>query len=220
MGESKAIQIKNESSDFDVILKILNGEKDLYELLMRRNNQRLYRVIRSYITVEDDILDVMQNSYLKAYENLHKFRKEASFSTWLIRIGINEALGRLNREQKHLKNTFGLDTIKIISISDKIKSNPEKIMIENETKELLERAISELAPNYKIPYILKEIEGLSIEDIADSIGITESNVKVRIHRAKSQLKESLFSYTNSMEVFEFGASKCDCLVSNIMGQIV
>lgn len=220
MAESNTINIKNDSSDFDVIQKIINGEKDLYELLMRRNNQRLYRVIRGYITIEDDILDVMQNSYLKAYENLHKFRKEASFNTWLIRIGINEALARLNKEQKHLKDSFGPETIKIISISEKVKSNPENIMIENETKELLERAILELAPNYKIPYILKEIEGLSIEEIADSIGISESNVKVRIHRAKSQLKDSLFSYTNSMEVFEFGSSKCDCLVSSIMGRIV
>lgn len=216
MGEKKMSGMHHEASDFEVIQKIINGEKNLYELLMRRNNQRLYRVVRGYFSVEDDILDVMQNTYLKAYENLHNFRQEASYNTWLIRIGINESLARLNLEKKQFKDKFGTDSNKIISITDYNKPNPENAMILNETKDLLERAIDELDIKYRIPYILKEIEGLSVTEIADSTGITESNVKVRIHRAKIKLKESLFSYTKSMEVFEFGSSKCDCLVERIM----
>ena len=81
-------------SDFDIIYRILQGEKALYELLLRRNNQKLYRIVRAYLQDGNEVEDVMQNTYLKAYEKLHQFRQNSSFSTWLIRIGINEALAK------------------------------------------------------------------------------------------------------------------------------
>lgn len=213
---------KHSIKESEIIQRILCGEKELYEILVRRNNQKLYRVIRSYIKDEAEIEDLMQNSYLKAFTKLYQFRLESSFSTWLIRIGINESLARLKEKGKliHLnEHSNKLRSNSILEIPDNKQLNPQDKMIRNEAKQLLENAIDRLDINYKSVYILKEVEGLSLKEISIALDITVANVKVRLHRSKEMLKENLFQITNDKNIFEFGFSRCDRITENVMKHI-
>lgn len=206
----------------EITKRILGGEKELYEILVRRNNQKLYRVIRSYLKDQAEIEDVMQNTYIKGYVKLSQFRSESSFSTWLIRIGINEALARLKDKGKlfrfmELSNDSGDRTI--LEIPDSKQLNPQEKMIRKEAKELLEDAIDRLDLKYRTVYILKEVEEMSIAEIAVALDLTVSNVKVRLHRAKAMLKERLYELTINNEVFEFGFGRCDRITENVMNAI-
>lgn len=206
----------------EIIKRILGGEKELYEILVRRNNQKLYRVIRTYLTEETEIEDVMQNSYIKAYTKLHQFRLESSFSTWLIRIGINESLACL-KENKHISplkepaNNINQNTL--LEILDNKQINPQDIMIRNEAKILLENAIDHLDIKYKAVYILKEIEEMSLKEIASALDLSVANVKVRLHRSKVMLKEKLYEISIDKNIFEFGFNRCDRITANVMDQI-
>lgn len=214
---------KHKISESDIIKRILLGEKELYEILLRRNNQKLYRVIRSYIKSEAEIEDIMQNTYLKAFEKLYQFKHTSTYSTWLIRIGINEVLARLNEKNKVINLNFqaiNTETPTILEMPDTNQLNPEKKIIRQETKQLLENSIDALEVKYRTIYMLREIEEMSIKEISDCTGISIANVKVRLHRAKKMLKEKLYEYmTNVDELFEFGFSKCDKITDLVM-QIV
>jgi RNA polymerase sigma-70 factor (ECF subfamily) len=219
----EAININNfnhhKINETEVIKRILGGEKELYEILVRRNNQKLYRIIRSYMNDDAEIEDIMQDTYLKAFTKLYQFKLESTFSTWLIRIGINESLVRikekgkryhLNEQSGHLKNNT------LLEIPDGKQLNPQDKMIRNEAKQLLENAIDSLDIKYKTVYIMKEVEGMSLKEISTVLDLTVANVKVRLHRSKEKLKEKLYEVANDKSIFEFGFSKCDKITENVM----
>ncbi|PKV63287.1 RNA polymerase sigma factor [Pontibacter ramchanderi] len=208
-------------SDSAVVERILGGEVSLYELLMRRHNQKLYRVVRSYLKQEQEVEDVMQETYLQAFEKLSQFRNEALFSTWLIRIGINKALSRL-REQKRLSGgSLLMDQPERLSVllQNMSAPNPEQATIRQEVKQLLESAIDSIPEKYRIVYMLREMEDMSMHDIAQCLELSESNVKVRLHRAKSMLKESLLKLSVGEDVFEFGNKRCDAVVRQVLNAL-
>ncbi|MGV6829167.1 MAG: RNA polymerase sigma factor [Flavobacteriales bacterium] len=206
----------------EVIKRILSGEKELYEILVRRNNQKLYRIIRSYIKDDAEIEDIMQDSYVKAFTKLYQFKLESSFSTWLIRIGINESLARLKEKGKlyHLnEQSDNLRSNTILEIPDNRQLNPQDKMVRNETKQILENAIDSLDIKYKTVYVMKEVEEMSLKEIAIALDITKANVKVRLHRSKVMLKEKLYEVANDKNIFEFGFSRCDRITENVMKRI-
>lgn len=203
----------------EIISRILQGEKELYEILIRRNNQKLFRVIRSYIRDTDETQDIMQDTYLRAYEKLFQFREASNFSTWLVRIGINEALAHLRKKGKVFSLNTRTETFNgksFLEVPDSSQMNPEKKIIRNEAKMLLENAIDNLDAKYRAVYILMEVEEMSTKQIAECLNISVSNVKVRHHRAKKMLKESLYQLTLNNSVFEFGNSRCDHLTERVM----
>lgn len=202
--------------DAEVIKRIIGGEKELFEILIRRNNQKLFRIVRMYFKNEAEVEDVMQNSYLKAYTKLYQFKLEASFSTWLIRIGINEALQRIKENKKQFKESLEQ---KVIDIQDVKEANPQDEMIEREMKYLLEKAIDKLELIYKNVYVLKEVEGMTSKEVAEALDISVANVKIRLHRAKGMLKENLYQLSNDKSIFEFGFSKCDRLTERVMNSL-
>lgn len=205
-----------------VIKRILAGEKELYEILVRRNNQKLYRIIRSYINDDAEIEDIMQDSYVKAFTKLYQFKLESTFSTWLIRIGINESLARIKEKGKLYQLNEPSDNLRsnsILEIPDSKQLNPQDKMIQNEAKQLLERTVDSLDVKYKTVYIMKEVEEMSLKEISVALDITVANVKVRLHRAKEMLKEKLYEITNDKKIFEFGFSRCDRITENVMKQI-
>ncbi|MGW9686071.1 RNA polymerase sigma factor [Flagellimonas sp. 2504JD1-5] len=222
------IQISNfkyhKLQESEIIKRILAGERELYEILLRRNNQKLFRVVRSYIKDESEVEDIMQNTYLKAFEKLYQFKHSSAYGTWLIRIGINEVLARLKEKDRvvHLyQRPSEAKQNTILEIPDQNQLNPEKRIIRNEAKQLLENAIDALDTKYKTVYILKEIEEMSINDISDCLNITKSNVKVRLHRAKNTLKEKLYELTtNKEDVFGFGFSRCDNITDKVMAVVL
>ncbi len=206
--------------DTDIIRHVLSGETDYFELLMRRYNQRLFRVIRTYVSDRAAIEDIMQEAYIKAYTKLDQFRGEASFSTWLIRIGINEALRHLRKKRPNVDSIDDeLTSARIISIKDNDEIGPENRTIMNENRHILEEAIDQLPEKYKIVFMMREIEGMSHAEVAEALELSESNAKVRLHRAKSMLRTQLYRVTEGGEVFTFGNEHCDRLVERVMERI-
>ncbi len=218
------VSIFNSSKlpDEVVVERVLAGEKALYEILLRRYNQTLFRVIRTYLNDEHEVQDAMQETYVIAYQKLFQFQGKSKFSTWLIRIGINEALGRIR--EKHRSQIVRISDEgelyhKVIQLPDSKTMNPEQKIINHDLKQVVEKAIDELPEKYRLIYILREIEGLDNPEIANCLGISESNVKVRFHRAKKMLKEVLFKFSVDATIFEFGNSKCDRIVDIVMKRI-
>ena len=219
----KTLRIQDQNSykfsDKDIVERILLGEKALYEILVRRNNQKLYRILRGYLKNEMDVKDAMQETYMKAFEKLFQFNHEAEFSTWLIRIAINEALARLKAFKKsfklidHSESVSNLDSSQANIIQE---LNPERKMIQKETVAFLEKAIDELKPKYRAPFVMQEAEGMSVKEISECLGISVSNVKVRLHRARTMIKDHLFELSTDQEILEFGFSKCDVITEKVM----
>lgn len=212
----------NKLPDNTVIARILSGEKELFEILLRRYNQILYRAVRGYIKKEDEIDDVMQDTYLKAYSKLQQYRGTAAFSTWLIRIGINEALLHIRNTKKgqlHLMSNNTDHSEKIIQLPATNQMNPEMQAMQKENRQLIEHAIDQLPEKYRVIYLLKEVEGMENSAIAECLGISDSNIKVRLHRAKNLMKNALYQLSSDTVIFEFGNSRCDKLVDYIMKNI-
>lgn len=201
-----------------VINRILDGEKELFEILMRRYNQTLYRAVRSYLRSEKEIEDTMQDTYLKAFWKLRQFKNNAAFSTWLVRIGINEALQRI-RKRSNRQSIKSLNHENDLPQPERQQMDPEKKTIQNETRLLLEKAVDQLPEKYRIVYVLREIEGMDNKTIAECLELSESNVKVRFHRSKKKLKEMLYEFSGDVELFEFGNEHCDRLVNKVMEKI-
>ena len=219
----EAVNIKdfknNKIKEATIIKRILGGEKELYEILVRRNNQILYRIIRSYIKDEAEVEDIMQDSYVKAFTKLYQFKLNSAFSTWLIRIGINESLARLKEKSRliHLnEQSQNLKSNKVLEIPDNKQLNPQDKMMQGEAKQLLENAIDSLDLKYRAVYMMREVEKMSLKEVSFALNLTVANVKVRLHRSKEMLKHKLYEATNDKRIFEFGFSRCDNISENVM----
>ena len=202
-------------SDEEIIAEVKSGNIEAYSEIVRRYNQRLYRIAVSYGVMDDDAEEVIQLAYISAYEKLSQFRGEAKFSTWLIKILINECL-MLKRQQKRVVK---LDEIKDVTFNTESHQNPEEKYMNIERKEILEEAVKRLPEKYRTVFIFKEIEGMSIEEISDSLGISKVNVKVRLHRAKSMLKEEIKGIIHFSRLFTFGNERCENITDNVMDYI-
>lgn len=206
--------------DQEVVERVRSGEKGLYEILMRRYNQTLYRAVRSYLRDRDDVQDAMQEAYVKAYMKLDQFKGDSAFSTWLVRIGINEALQVLRKQRTmHIYTDPGQRAEGLTQLPDTGQMNPEQRTIRDEHRRLLEQAVDRLPDDYRAVYMLREVEEMSVAEVSQVLGITESNVKVRLHRAKIMVKDALLSAHQAGAAFEFGNAHCDALVAAVMARI-
>jgi RNA polymerase sigma-70 factor (ECF subfamily) len=203
-------------SDEEIIRSVLAGEKALYEVLMRRHNQKLYRAVRSILKDEDEVESVMQQAYVSAYFKLDQFRGASSFSTWLVRIAIHEAFARLRRSLRLVK-TDGQDLARLPS-KDK---NPEELASDRELGRLLEEAIDGLPQMYRTVFVMREIEGLGTIETAECLGLSPENVKVRLHRARSRLRYALNDRvgTEIEAAFRFQAPRCDRIAAVVLEAI-
>lgn len=204
-----------EITDTYVIDQVLGGNIAIYEVLIRRYNTKLYRVAKGILKDEDDIEDAMQNTYIKAYEKLSQFKNEAQFPTWLTRILINEALASQKRSRKHLPLDIKHFEIQEQEYHSDIEDE-EKLEMRQNAKKLLEAAIANLPGKYRSIFMLREIEQLSVNNTAELLNISVENVKVRLHRAKTMLKNSLKSSMQELNLFEFLAPRCNKLTEKVM----
>lgn len=208
----------SEVSDSEIINRIRSGETHLFEVIMRRYNQRLYRIQRSYISDEEIIKDTLQQTYINASENLDSFRGEAQFSTWLTRISINVALKHINKRKRYSKLQI-LHEKNLKKENHTLEPSPEEAAIQSDYKELLEDVIDALPAKYRSVYIMREIEDMNTKETADCLNITESNVKVRLHRSKHLIHEALNQKLSEAEIFDFMGKRCDMLVYQVVMQI-
>lgn len=206
-------------SDHEIITRILNGEKNLYALIVRRYNQRLYRVAMSIINDDAEVEDVMQVTYINAYENLGKFAFKASFSTWLTRILINESLLRLKKRGKSINMNDDIMDKEIYQQHKIEVQTPVARMLNSELKVALEEAIAQLPEKYRTVFIMREIEDMNVAETQACLDISEANVKVRLNRAKALLKESLSAFYKKEDILHFHLTRCDKMVEQVMSKI-
>ncbi|MGZ3920887.1 MAG: RNA polymerase sigma factor, partial [Bacteroidia bacterium] len=196
-----------ELKDNVIIEEILSGNKEKYALIMRKYNQRLYRICKGYLKDEAEIEDVMQETYIKAFQNLVKFENRSKFSSWLTRILINECLQRLRKMKRETLLDNSEEQMKTMNLTD--KKSPETESLNKELKGLLEINIAQLPEKYRAVFIMREVEKMSIDETAESLEISDSNVKVRLNRAKEMLRAALMNTYPIGEVFEFNLVRCD-----------
>src|SRR5215467_14078914 len=181
-------------SDEEVVSRVLAGESALYELLMRRHNQRLYRVARAILRDDAEAEDVMQDAYVRAYQNLGTFEGRAKFSTWLTRIAVHEALARCQKRSRFQSlddsNSQYGDVMNAATSSDR---SPEQKSYDQELSVVLEKAVLSLPDDYRMVFVLRDVEGMSTEETAQSLNLTQENVKVRLHRAHAKLRKELYA---------------------------
>jgi RNA polymerase sigma-70 factor, ECF subfamily len=209
-------------SDEEVIARVQAGDVAQYEILMRRYNQRLFRVARTILRDENEAEDVMQDTYVRAYASLHQFAGKAQFSTWLTKIAIYEALSRLRRRK-------GLQAVPAhqdqeSQIEDSIKSSdpdPEQQALRREATSFLEQAVDALSEKYRCVFVLRDIEGMSTGETATCLNLTEETVKIRLLRARQMLRDELYTRagaTNS-QAFQFMGMRCDRVVHRVFDQL-
>lgn len=202
-------------SDEEVVARVLRGETEMFEVIMRRHNQRLYRVARSILRNDSRAEDVVQESYVRAYEHLAQFAGRAKFSTWLTRITVNEALARFRRdgryEQSESTSEEKGDRMDAFASS---MLNPEQQASKSEICGLLERSIDALPDSYRAVVMMRDVEEMSTIETAHALDITEENVKTRLHRARRLLRGEFYAHVKAgrKEVFAFQGDRCDRLV--------
>ena len=209
-------------TDDEIVRRVLEGDLPLYELLMRRHNQRVYRAIRSILRDDSECEDVMQEAYVRAYEHLHQFEGRAQFSTWLTRIAVNEALRRLAARGRMdpLDMPFdGEDDPMLLTVTD--ARTPELHASRAEAAALLEQAILALPQAYRAVLMLRDVEEMSTAETAEALSLTESNVKVRLHRAHDLLREELYARAGATapQAFGFHAVRCDRVVGAVLERL-
>ena len=203
-----------------IISRILLGKREYYEILVRRYNSLFYKTARGILSKEEDIEDVMQEAYIRGFEKLHQFRKEARFSTWLGRILINCALQHLNKmNKKHYVSIDALKNEDLESLKDETSITDNTQDVSENLKKALESAISHLPSKYRVVFILREIELISVADTAAMLDISEDNVKIRLHRAKNLLKDMLKTQASALDIFALHASRCALIAERVMSYI-
>ena len=203
-------------SDDEVVARVCRGEVRLFEVLMRRHNQRLFRAARAILGDDAEAEDVMQDAYVRAYSHLRQFEGRAAFATWLARIAVNEALARRRRRTRFV----GLDGEAALVAGP--GRTPEEGAADRELAALLEGAIDALPASYRVVFVLRELEGLDTRETAESLGIPEATVKTRLHRARTLLRERLQVEVRSEAAgaaFAFAGARCDRMVAAVLGRI-
>ncbi|HZS54113.1 MAG TPA: RNA polymerase sigma factor [Bryobacteraceae bacterium] len=211
-----------QASDEEVVARVLSGDTALYEVLMRRYNQRLFRIARTILRDDDEAEDVMQDTYVRAYAALHQFAGRSLFSTWLVKIAIYEASSRL-RKQRRLQH-FPVNPQWEGQSMESVKSSepdPEQQTLNSEAVSLLERAVEALPELYRCVFILREIENMSTAETAACLELTEETVKVRLLRARQILRNDLYARAGatSSYAFRFMGDRCDRVVSNVFSKL-
>jgi len=203
-------------TDQQVIARVLGGEPALFELIMRRHNERLYRAVRSILRDETDSEDAMQAAYLHAYAHLRDFEGRAAFSTWLTRIAIHEALARRRRQLRSVSEEEQEREMPAETRS------PEQGATDHEHRRILTRAIDALPEHFRTVFVLRQVQELSIEETAEILDVPPATVKTRLHRARALLRRRLLAQIEPVEkkALPFEAPRCDRVVAAVLAKIV
>jgi RNA polymerase sigma-70 factor (ECF subfamily) len=207
-------------SDEEVVARVLAGDTSLFEILMRRYNQRLFRVSRGILADDAEAEDVVQEAWLRAFRELAGFRGEARFATWLTRIACHEALARANKRRRLVPIlspiTGGGDGGEPPEPPAEAPG-PERDLENRELQALLREAVEVLPDPLRSVFCLREIELLSTEETADALGLTVENVRVRLHRAKRSLRQTVDDRIGRevRRLYLFDGARCDRIVENV-----
>ena len=207
-------------SDEEVVGRVRAGETALFEILMRRHNQRIYRIVRGILDDDGEAEDVMQDAYVRAYQHLGQFEGRSTFVTWLTRIAMHEAFARSER----LRRQTSLDADEVLAnmkSSLATTDSPERNVADRELHRALEAAILSLPPKYRTVIMVRDVEELSTAEAASALEISEEAVKVRLHRARALVRRALYKQSGvcARELFPFPATRCDRVVATVLARI-
>ncbi len=204
-------------SDEEVVARVLAGDTSLFEILMRRYNQRLFRAARGILANDAEAEDVLQEAYLRAFRELASFRGEAHFATWLTRIACHEALARAQKRRRLVPLTGGNEPPDPPAETP----GPERDLENRELQALLRAAVEILPDPLRAVFCLREIEDLSTEQTADALGLSVENVRVRLHRAKRSLRQTLDQRIGQevRRLYLFDGARCDRIVEHFFAAL-
>lgn len=209
-------------TDEEVVDRVRSGETALFEVLMRRYNRRLYRVARSILGNAGEAEDVMQESYVRAYEHLGQFAGRARFATWLTKIAVYEAMARARRSARLEPLEAGPEPGPPGEAAPaSTNRDPEREMFDQEIRAFLESAIDGLPRDYRAVFTLREVEGLDTAETAGCLGVSEDVVKTRLHRARALVRRDLYrrAGATSAAAFQFDGARCDRVVGAVLRRI-
>jgi RNA polymerase sigma-70 factor (ECF subfamily) len=203
-------------TDDQVVWRVRAGETCLYELLMRRYNQRLFRVIRSVILDDGEAEDVLQDAWVRAYEHLEQFENRAGFATWITKIALYESLARVRKATRF--KTFEEGEM---SMDRSNADNPEEEALRNELGDALRSAVDRLPETYRSVFVLRDVEGLSTAETAQCLDLSAEAVKTRLHRSRAILRHDLQAHFGRLatELHPFLGHRCDRTVARVMDRI-
>ena len=213
------LEIPETLDDTVIIQKIINGEITLFEILLRRNNAFLYKTGRSYGYSHEDTQDLMQDTFINAYLNLSKFNNQSSFKTWIIRIMLNNCYHKRVKFsfKNETSNTINEKSVPMFSNTKRTDANNE--IVNRELNYVIEKSLQQIPTEYRMVFSLREITGLSVAETAETLNITETNVKVRLNRAKSMLRKQIENKYTARDIYDFNLIYCDAIVSRVMNEI-
>ena len=217
---TSAVNVERDQNDVDVIEQILAGRTALFELLMRRYNERVYRAARSIVRDEHEAEDVMQQAYVNAFTHLHQFNGTAQFPTWLTRIAINEALARVRHQRRYQSFSDELSNVEPLTSNDP-GENPERNALTGELRGLLEGAIDALPDRLREVFMLREVEGLSTAEVAECLSVSDAVVKTRLSRGRAALRRMLLKRIGATapDAFRFYRPRCDRIVAEVLARV-
>jgi len=205
-------------TDIQIIERILAGETALYEIMIRRYNPYLYKTGRSYNYNHEDTQDLMQDTFIDAYKNLSGFEGRASFKTWLTRIMLNHCYRK--KQKSSFKNEVTGDVNEYAEpMFTSSNHDTGKIVQSRELNATIEDALSKIPLDYRMVFSLREISGFNVAETAGLLSITETNVKVRLNRARTMLRKEIEKKYSTDDIFEFNLVYCDAIVKNVLKRI-
>jgi RNA polymerase sigma-70 factor (ECF subfamily) len=210
-------------SDDEVVRRVLAGDRPLYEVLVRRYNQRLFRVARAIVRDDAEAEDVMQHVYVQAFAHLDQFAGRARLSTWLTKIAVYESLARARRRARDAPPR-ARPSAREEGVLGRLRSSepdPEQQAWREEVRVLLESAIEAIPATYRAVFVLREIEGLSTSEAAQCLDVSEEVVKTRLHRARGYLRDELLERAGlvSANAFSLHLSRCDRIVAAVFERL-
>ena len=208
------------SGDLMLVQRALARDAGAFRTIIKTYNQRLYRIARGILRNDAEAEDVVQEAYVRAFANLATFRGDSSLATWLSRIVINEALGRLRKRRRTVAMPENPEA-QIIRFPLNPSDDPERTMAQRQILALVERATDCLPDIYRMVFVARVIEGLSMEETADLLGVRPETVKTRLHRARSLLRKALDDEIGPvlLDAFPFAGRRCERLTKAVMGQL-
>lgn len=220
--ELEAVSIAQEAtsvSDEEIVRRVCAGERDLFELLLRRYNQRVYRAARAVLRNDADAEDVTQETWLRAFAHLAQFEGRARFSTWLTRIALHEAWSRARRARKIEEPAMSSE--QDAPDEERASGDPETHASDREVRSYLESAVETLPEAYRVVFVLREIEQLSTAEAAEMLQISEDVVKTRLYRARAMLRRELLARAGPTiaRTFPFLGDRCDRMVARVMAVV-
>lgn len=204
-------------SDNDTINLVLNGEINAFEDLVRKYNQRLFRIGMSYLKDVAMAEDAMQQAYIRVYEHLARFEQRSSFATWITRIMINECLMMLRRQRNGAEH----EALAAAGAGERRVqlATAESLIIEEEMRTTLEKAVLQLPEIYRTVYVMREVEHMSTDETATCLNISAENVKVRLFRAKESIRANLMKTAEGVELFGYHLGRCDVFTLRVLESI-